>query len=1040
MRFGRRFNFVAFVALGSVFQATLVFADTLTWIGGTGSWSEPANWDAGVVPPVLADVVIDDDPLTNSSVTLSSASSINSLIIDADDHFLIDTNGRLAIFGGLIVNDGDITISNSGSPRVSAELLLAANAFLEGTGTLTIGGSSGSAIASSNATQSRTLGISADQTIAVLPESSLQNAIEVSLTNFGSILADGSIRVASPVIQNVGEVRSRGTGSEVLLFRSEIENTGGTLAAESGSTIVLDGAFIANGELVGSGTFAVRGPEVMLQSAAETLRIDSDSTIAVTGPGRRLGLLGDIQLDGTLVVANQEIEDSTIRAYDNAVLTGSGTVRLEGPGTVGVNTPTWWSPNQTLPLIIDSDILVTTDNATLGDRAVIGHRVRNFGTIEANVGELGFRWAEFENRGVVRAVNGGTIRFDRIEFDNNVGTILTESDGIVVFESATLNGGTLDGSGFQCVMTSGLSPTLDGSDDHPVALMTDTKLACVNSDLEIRGTIVNDGEIRIRSDVGKSVEVIIGPTRPLDLQGSGVMRLEGPGEIQVKQPFSTASALTLGKGQTIIANHETTIDSCRVQGAFDSAGTIRVDGGGMHVGPNSGTPKGNLQNQGVVEVVNSGSCLVNSIDIDNTNGVIHVQSGSNMTFSRVSIASGTITGGGVFDISRTPALGSLTLSGIPSAPLCIDKSVTLFVDEDGSLGFSGQIVNDGKIAIGRIQKGGGIAPRVSCANGTVIDGFGVIEFGGAKGFRHFGSPTTARPEVRIGECQSIMVVPGTEGPTLFSGMALTLDGSMIVENSIVQFSQLSLTNNATIQFSNSSVLTVVSVDFVDNTNGTILILDGSKINAQVDTEILGGEIVGDGRIDFFGSLVDASPLFPLVTTKPGNEIGALTYSSIEPALADSHTFETELGGYAAMTEHDVVVVEGVAQLDGALRVVPANGFAPAYGDRFTVLTAASVEGRFNALEAVGFADPSLTIRADYSNPTRVDVVFVRVGDLNCDGAVTVSDIGPFVTALIDPAGYAGQYPGCEILSADLNADGAVTVSDIGDFVSLLTGG
>ncbi|MGE3180626.1 MAG: hypothetical protein AB7N71_03285 [Phycisphaerae bacterium] len=63
-----------------------------------------------------------------------------------------------------------------------------------------------------------------------------------------------------------------------------------------------------------------------------------------------------------------------------------------------------------------------------------------------------------------------------------------------------------------------------------------------------------------------------------------------------------------------------------------------------------------------------------------------------------------------------------------------------------------------------------------------------------------------------------------------------------------------------------------------------------------------------------------------------------------------------------------------------------------------------------------------------------------VGDMNCDGAVTVSDIGGFVLALTNPAQYMAQFPNCDINNADVNDDNAITVSDIGPFVSLLTGG
>lgn len=61
-----------------------------------------------------------------------------------------------------------------------------------------------------------------------------------------------------------------------------------------------------------------------------------------------------------------------------------------------------------------------------------------------------------------------------------------------------------------------------------------------------------------------------------------------------------------------------------------------------------------------------------------------------------------------------------------------------------------------------------------------------------------------------------------------------------------------------------------------------------------------------------------------------------------------------------------------------------------------------------------------------------------LGDMNCDGLVSVSDIGPFVTALTDPAGYAALFLECDINNGDINTDGLVSVGDIGAFVALLT--
>ncbi|MGE3182541.1 MAG: hypothetical protein AB7N71_12995, partial [Phycisphaerae bacterium] len=62
---------------------------------------------------------------------------------------------------------------------------------------------------------------------------------------------------------------------------------------------------------------------------------------------------------------------------------------------------------------------------------------------------------------------------------------------------------------------------------------------------------------------------------------------------------------------------------------------------------------------------------------------------------------------------------------------------------------------------------------------------------------------------------------------------------------------------------------------------------------------------------------------------------------------------------------------------------------------------------------------------------------VTQGDMNCDNAITVSDIGCFVLALTQPNTYEATFPGCERFNADANGDGALTVSDISDFIALL---
>jgi hypothetical protein len=67
------------------------------------------------------------------------------------------------------------------------------------------------------------------------------------------------------------------------------------------------------------------------------------------------------------------------------------------------------------------------------------------------------------------------------------------------------------------------------------------------------------------------------------------------------------------------------------------------------------------------------------------------------------------------------------------------------------------------------------------------------------------------------------------------------------------------------------------------------------------------------------------------------------------------------------------------------------------------------------------------------------IVCGAMGDANCDGAVNVFDIDPFVLALTSPAQWSATYA-CHILCAnDCNGDGEVNVFDIDPFVAALTG-
>lgn len=132
-----------------------------------------------------------------------------------------------------------------------------------------------------------------------------------------------------------------------------------------------------------------------------------------------------------------------------------------------------------------------------------------------------------------------------------------------------------------------------------------------------------------------------------------------------------------------------------------------------------------------------------------------------------------------------------------------------------------------------------------------------------------------------------------------------------------------------------------------------------------------------------------------------------------------------------LTDMDVVAIQVLAPLPQDCN---GNG-APDFADiRFGGVPDCNGNVIPDSCDIAGGAAP------DYNGNGQPDVCDPRgqPGDMNCDGIVTVSDIGPFVLALTNPAAYGSQFPNCNVFNGDMNGDGIVSVSDIGPFVAALT--
>ena len=131
-------------------------------------------------------------------------------------------------------------------------------------------------------------------------------------------------------------------------------------------------------------------------------------------------------------------------------------------------------------------------------------------------------------------------------------------------------------------------------------------------------------------------------------------------------------------------------------------------------------------------------------------------------------------------------------------------------------------------------------------------------------------------------------------------------------------------------------------------NGTLLV-DGSTAAGAVS--VLAGTTLGGTGV--VGGVVTLDG-----TVAPGAGIGTLTVSN---QFTDGATavYRFELGGTNAPTDYDQLVVSDVHTLLGTLEVVLTNGYVPASGDRFNILTNSALGGLlFGVFSAVNV--PALT--------------------------------------------------------------------------------
>jgi len=477
---------VVALALGGLVSKPALAQSTATWSGGSGNWSpcpsEGGNalWDTcstNVTPDGNFNAVIKGGP-----VFATGASVVNLSI--ASGYVLNLTPGYVDITGPSLFNQGTINIGASNGLAFAQP---APTATISGAGTINLLASS--QLTGSNAVINSTNNIYGQGYIGMITFTN-QSLIDANVSGAQlELLGGGSIT-------NTGTIQAS-NGATLLLQGSSLgvpfNNSGGTIQALAGSTVIVDAFAISGGTLASTGsglfsTFAGSGnPSLSNLTNNANYQIVSGGSSTIAGTINNLG---------------------TIRANGGLFVNGSAT--LKGAGSVPIAYPEG-------SIVSLSGATTLVNQSTIAGSGFIGDAnlaVNNQGTINATdtANPLVLSGHAVGNTATLEASAGGTLQIQNT-INNNGGTIEALAGSKVLVDSSTgiISGGTLKTTGTGTFNTN--SGTLDGT-VSPVNNAGMFKVSQGN--LNLQGTINNTGTIAL----DKSGFFVI-LTQPTILTGSG---------------------------------------------------------------------------------------------------------------------------------------------------------------------------------------------------------------------------------------------------------------------------------------------------------------------------------------------------------------------------------------------------------------------------------------------------------------------------------------------------------------------------------------
>ena len=769
------------------------------------------------------------------------------------------------------------------------------------------------------------------------------------ITNAGSysVLADEDGTVAGLILGGTSGTQSLSVATYSLTLRGQSQIRSSGILSLSG-TGILDGA----GDLSFDGKFIWTGGT--MQGTGRTI-VSQTNGLTITGGtlGRKLDLLTSYNLTGTLlgkaggeinIFPGQTLDVVADLGYSSAVVNNRGTIRKSS-----------------------------------GCCSILGFVVNNQGVIEVANGTLSLQGGGTSS-GMFKE-NGGVLRF--------TGGMTTLTNG-TTFTTAAVR---MD-----------LGSTLNIASDLTIEPL-----------LELAGTLIGTGNATLNGGLKLIAGTLEGPGRTIlppqasfAIMGGGYLYrdvdLYGAGSLTGSNPTGGVGFAGGGKGAALTifpgATFEVALDQwfywngTGARGVLNNRGTFRKMAGGP------AEFQWVLNNSGLFQL-NSGSLAIKGGGT--STGTFELQDGTFMNYES-----------GVYSVSN-----GASYSTVGSAFLRASNG-TFRVDSDLILNANFEVMGTGTLnALSNIT----FYNTFKLGGSGTFDGPGNITFNNT--FNWSGGTMKGTGRTIIAPGARIAILGNTFSKNLRRHLDLhgngsisgagSLLGSNAVNFTILPTGVFDLLDNPTLGTQGSGAVptlvnqgllrkpdgtgtanigfNVVNSGIVDSQTGTIS-FPRSYIQTGGSTLLSGGNLAGNlldlraGQLTGAGNI--AANILSAADVFPGAPLNFLTVSGSVPkdfTSTPAGKMNLDLGGTVPGTGYDQVQVSGSANLAGTLNVAFLNGFVPALGSEFVVMTYSAHSGSFS-----GIAAPANTYFLPIYSPTNLILRTVTQGE---------------VLPILVPAGFVG---------------------------------